>query len=150
MMAKDIMTKDVITVGPEDTVETVINLLLDNRISGLPVVNEQNEVVGVVSEGDIIVRKSKLHIPSFIQILGGVIYLDDPEDFKEELRKVVAYKVKDIMSVPPATIEEDTTIEEMATILSEEGINRLPVVKENKLVGLVSRSDIVRALSRKE
>lgn len=150
MLARDIMTKDVITVGPEDTVEKVINLLLDNKISGVPVVNEENEVIGVVSEGDIIVRKSKLHVPSYIQILGGVIYLDDPEDFKEELKKAVAYKVKDIMTVFPATVEEDTTIEEMATMMSEEGINRLPVVKDNKLIGLVSRSDIVRALARKE
>lgn len=151
MLAKDIMTTDVKTVGPEDTVEDVIKILLDHNISGVPVVNEEKEVIGIVSEGDLIVRKSKLHVPSYIQILGGIIYLDDPEDFKEELKKAVAYQVKDIMSMPAATVAEDATLEELATLMSDENINRLPVVRENKLVGLVSRFDIIRALAdRKE
>lgn len=150
MLAKDIMTVDVVTVKANDTVEDVIKLLVEKKISGVPVINEEAEVVGIVTEGDLIVRSQKLHIPSYIQILGGVIYLDNPEDFKEELRKAVAYKVADIMTTDPATVQEDTSVEEIATIMSDEGINRLPVVKNNKLVGIVSRADIVRSLARKE
>lgn len=71
MLAKDIMTAHVITASPDDTVEDVIRLIVDNRISGVPVINEDREVIGIVTEGDLIVRSQKLHIPSYIQILGG-------------------------------------------------------------------------------
>ncbi len=150
MLAKDIMTAHVITASPDDTVEDVIRLIVDNRISGVPVINEDREVIGIVTEGDLIVRSQKLHIPSYIQILGGIIYLDDPEDFKEELKKAIAVKVEDVMTVNPITVSEDTTIEEIATIMSESGVNRLPVIRENKLVGIVSRADIVRSMARRD
>ncbi len=149
MLAKDIMTVDVLTVRPEDTVEDVIKLLLDNRISGVPVVNGENEVVGIVTEGDLMVKTQKLHVPSYIQILGGVIYLDDPEDFREELKKSVAIKVEDMMTTDPLTVEEDTPVDEIATIMSDSGINRLPVVRDDRLVGIVSRADIIRSMARK-
>lgn len=82
--------------------------------------------------------------------MGGIIYLDDPEDFKEELKKAIAVKVEDVMTVNPITVSEDTTIEEIATIMSESGVNRLPVIRENKLVGIVSRADIVRSMARRD
>lgn len=147
MLAKEIMTSNVITVGPDDTVEDVIKILLENKISGVPVINESKEVIGIVSEGDLIVRNQKLRPPAFIQILGEVIYLDDPNDFREELKKAVAYKVEDIMTVVPATVEEDTPVEEIASIMSQEGINRVPVTRDDKLVGIVTRADIVKSLA---
>jgi len=150
MLAKEIMTADVVFVGPDDTVEDVIKLLLDKKISGVPVVNNEKKVIGIVSEGDLIVRSQKLHVPSYIQILGGIIYLDDPEDFREELKKSVAVKVEDVMTKEPVTVDEDTPMEEIATIMSDARINRLPVLKDGKLVGIVSRADIIRSLARKE
>ncbi len=151
MLAIDIMTKKVITVGPEDTVKEAARLLAEHKISGLPVVNGQQQVVGIVSEGDFIMRTQKLHVPTFIQILGGVIYLDDPREFKEELRRVAAYLVKDIMTVKVVTVDEETELEEVASIMFEEKVNRVPVVNaDNKLVGIVSRADIVRSLAQKE
>lgn len=149
MLAKDIMTVDVITVTPDDTVEDVIRLLVDNKVSGIPVVNAGSEVVGIVTEGDLMVRSQKLRVPSYIQILGGVIYLDDPAEFKEELKKSVAVKVEDIMTTDPIIVEEDTPVDEIATIMADSGVNRLPVVKNEKLVGIVSRADIIRSLARK-
>ncbi|MFA5881895.1 MAG: CBS domain-containing protein [Eubacteriales bacterium] len=150
MLAKEIMNADVVFVGPDDTVEDVIKLLLDKKISGVPVVNNEKKVIGIVSEGDLIVRSQKLHVPSYIQILGGIIYLDDPEDFREELKKSVAVKVEDVMTKEPVTVDEDTPMEEIATIMSDARINRLPVLKDGKLVGIVSRADIIRSLARKE
>lgn len=150
MLAKELMTTDVVTIGPDDSVEDVIKVLLENKISGVPVVNENREVVGIVSEGDLIVRNQKLRPPAFIQILGGIIYLDDPEDFKEELRKAFAYKVSEIMTVVPATVDEDTPAEEIAALMSEEGINRVPVVRDDKLVGIVTRADIIKAMAEKK
>jgi len=151
MLAREIMTKDVITVSPEDTVKDAAKLLAEHKISGLPVINEHREVVGVVSEGDFIVRSQKLHVPTYIQILGGVIYLDDPREFKEELRRVAAYLVKDIMTLEVVTVDEETEVEEVASVMFEEGVNRVPVVDaDNRLVGIVSRADIVRSLAQKE
>ena len=147
MNAKEIMTVDVISVKPTDTVEDVIKILLDKKISGVPVVDGNNEVVGIVSEGDLIIRQQKLHVPSYIQILGGVIYLDDPDEFKEELRKTVAIKVEDIMTKDPLTVEEDTPVEEIATIMFDAGVNRLPVVNDGTLAGIVSRADIIRSMA---
>lgn len=149
MLAKDIMTTDVFTVGPNDTVEKVIKILIENKISGVPVINEKREVIGVVSEGDLLIRNQKLRPPAFIQILGGTIYLDDPEDFKEELKKAFAYKIEDIMTAVPATVEEDTPVDEIASIMSEEGINRVPVVRDDRLVGIVTRADIIKSMVRK-
>ncbi len=150
MIAKDIMTADVLTVSPGDTVEDVVRLLVDNKISGVPVVNEEREVIGIVTEGDLLVRSQELHVPSYIQILGGVIYLDDPEEFRDTLRKAIAVKVEGLMTEDPITVEEDTTVEEVATIMAENGINRVPVTRDGKLAGIISRADIIRSLSIKD
>lgn len=149
MLAKDIMTTEVVKVHPGDTVDEVIKLLVDNRISGIPVVDDDDVVIGVVTEADLLVRSQKLHVPSFIQILGGIIYLDDPGDLKEELRKLAAVKVEDMMTANPVTVEEDTLVDEIASIMSDEGINRVPVVRAGRIVGIVSRADIIRSLARK-
>lgn len=147
MLAKDIMTTNVIKVHPGDTVDEVIRLLVDNRISGVPVVDDDDAVVGVVTEADLLVRSQKLHVPSYIQILGGIIYLDDPEDLKDELRKLSATKVEDLMTTNPVTVDEDTPIDEIATIMSDEGINRVPVLRNGQIAGIVSRADIIRSMA---
>ena len=149
MLAKDIMTTEVVKVHPGDTVDEVIKLLVENRISGIPVVDDDDVVIGVVTEADLLVRSQKLHVPSYIQILGGIIYLDDPGDLKEELRKLAAVKVEDMMTANPVTVEEDTLVGEIASIMSDEGINRVPVVRAGRIVGIVSRADIIRSLARK-
>jgi len=149
MLAKDIMTTNVVKVRTDDTVDEVIRLLVDNKISGIPVVDNDNLVVGIVTEADLLVRSQKLHVPSYIQILGGIIYLDDPDELKEDLRKLAAIKVEDMMTSDPITVEEDTLVDEIATIMSDEGINRVPVVREERIVGIVSRADIIRSLARK-
>ena len=150
MLARDIMTTVVITVSPGDMVEDVIKLLIENRISGVPVINSNKEVVGVVSEADLMVRTQKLNIPSFINILGGVIYLDDPDEFRRELKKVAAYKVEEIMTEKPLVVDEEAGVERIATLMAEARINRVPVVKDGKLTGIITRADIIKSLARKE
>lgn len=149
MLAKDIMTTEVVKVHPGDTVDEIIKLLVDHRISGIPVVDDDDVVIGVVTEADLLVRTQKLHVPSYIQILGGIIYLDDPGDLKDELRKLAAVKVEDMMTANPVTVEEDTLVDEIASIMADEGINRVPVVRAGRIVGIVSRADIIRSLARK-
>jgi len=145
MKAKEVMTKNVIAVKEEDTIDDVIKILLSNKISGVPVVNEENEVIGVVSEADLIFRDKEIEIPAFIPVMEGYIFLQSVKKYEEQLKKQVAYKVKDVMSAPVITAKEDEEIEKIANIMLKKRINRIPIVdKEGKLVGLITRSDILK------
>lgn len=149
MQAKDIMTTDVVTVTPEATVEEVAKIIADRGVSGVPVVDASGKLVGIVSEGDIITRSKNLQIPTHIQLLGGVIYLGSTKKLESDLRKMVAFQVKDLMTDKVFTVGPDSPIEDIATIMTEERVNRVPVVEQGKLIGIVSRADIVRTLIRK-
>lgn len=143
----DIMSKDVITVSPDSSVEEVAKILSDNNMSGLPVV-ENGKLIGMVSESDLIVKDKKLHFPDYINVIGGIIYLESYKKFKKEFKKFIATKVEDLMSKKIVTIKPDDSIEDAATIMSEENINRLPVVEDEKLVGIITRGDIVKDIAR--
>ncbi|MDA8234702.1 MAG: CBS domain-containing protein [Clostridia bacterium] len=146
MKAKDIMTTELITVNPEATVEDVAKVLSQHKISGVPVLDEGGKLVGIVSEGDLLIRNKELHVPSAVSILGGVIWLEDTKKFAEELRKAVAVKVADIMTTDVYTVDEEADIRQIATLMADKKINRIPVVRDGRLVGIVSRGDIVGSL----
>ncbi len=147
MVAKDIMTAEVITVTKDTAVAEVAQLLTENKVSGLPVVDQEGRVIGMVSEGDLIYQDKKLHTPAFLEILGGVIYLENPQRLGQDLSKMTAVKAGEIMTVKPYTVKEDATVEDIATIMVERQINRVPVVdNEGKLLGIVSRQDLVKAM----
>lgn len=147
MLAKDIMTKEVIAVKSRDLVEDVIKILMDKNISGVPVVDEENHVIGIVTEGDLIYRSKKLKIPTFFSILDGYVFLESTKTIEKQLKKMVGYRVEDVMTTEVITVEEDQTVEEVATLMTKEKINRVPVVAEDKLVGIISRRDIIRSYS---
>lgn len=151
MKVKDIMTRKVITVLEEFTVEDCARLLSDNSISGLPVVDDSHKVTGMVTEGDLIRRAANLKGPSYLEILGGIIYLDTPKDLLENLRKSMGRLVRDVMTREVELVNENKTVEEVATILVEKKLKRLPVVDDdNHLVGIVSRKDILHYLYKRE
>ncbi|AOY74855.1 CBS domain-containing protein [Clostridium formicaceticum] len=145
MLAKDIMTKEVITVKKDDTVEDVIKLLLEHNISGVPVVDEENRVIGIITEGDLIYRSKNLHIPAYFTLLDSYIFLENPKNLEEQIKKMAGYRVRDVMTEKVVVVDHEESMEEIATIMVEKSINRVPVVKEDKLVGIVSRRDIIRA-----
>ncbi|NBG87006.1 CBS domain-containing protein [Isachenkonia alkalipeptolytica] len=147
MLAKDIMTKEVISVKSQDLVEDVIKILMDKNISGVPVVDDEEHVIGIVTEGDLIYRSKKLRIPTFFSILDGYVFLESTKTIEKQLKKMVAYRVEDVMTTEVITVEEDQTVEEVATIMTKEKINRVPVIKDNRLVGIISRRDIIRSYS---
>ena len=146
MNIKDIMTRDVITVGKDDTVESVIKLLLDKRISGVPVVDESNKVVGIVSETDLIFRDKDISIPPFIPIFEAVVFLGSVEKFEKQIRKKVAYKVEEVMTTGPITAHEDDSVEKVANLMLTKKVNRIPIVnEEGKILGIITRSDILKS-----
>mgnify|MGYP005849473369 CR=1 FL=1 len=146
MLAKDIMTRQVITVSPEMPITEAAEILLQNRISGVPVVSADNELIGILTEGDLIVREKDLKGPVTLSILGALIYLENPKRFEEELRRITGVRVRDVMSKPVLTVTEDTPVADIASLMIEKGINRVPVMRHQHLVGIVTRADIVRSL----
>ena len=124
MLAKDIMTSQVITVTKDTTVTEVARLLIEHKVSGLPVIDQEGRVVGMVSEGDLIYQDKKLHTPAFLEILGGVIYLENPQRLGQDLSKMTAVKVAEIMTPKLYTVKEESTIEDIATIMIERQIGR--------------------------
>jgi len=147
LKAKDIMTKKVITASPADDVEQVARLLTKHRISGMPVVDEERKVVGMISEGDLVLREKKVEAPGYTEILGAVLYLDSPKKFFDEVKKVMALQVGELMATKVYAVDADTGVDEVATIMVEKGINRVPVLdQEKRLVGLITRQDILRSV----
>lgn len=145
LRAKDIMTKDVITVKKDHTVNQVIEILMNKNISGVPVVNDEDQVIGIVTEGDLIYRSKKLEIPRYFTILDSYIFLDNTKKMEEQIRKMVGYRVEDIMTKDVIVVDKEDTLEEIATIMTKKSVNRVPVVADTKLVGIVTRRDIIRA-----
>ena len=148
LLAKDIMTKNVVTINEDASLKELADLLVKNKISGVPVLNAENRVVGMVSEADLIVQDARLHFPRYIQFLDSVIYLESLSHFEDELKKAIATKVKDIMTTRIDKVSPDDTLETVATMMVDKRRNRIPVFKGDTLIGIITRADIVKALSK--
>lgn len=138
MLAKDIMTTDVITVAPDEEVDHVARLLLDHRISASPVVDPDGRMLGMVSEGDLMRRAECGSSRSWWLAL----LADKTADFTRTL----GTRARDVMTRDVVTVDEETPIAEIARILEGKSIKRVPVLRDRRLVGIVSRSDVLRAL----
>lgn len=147
LLARDIMTPDPITVGPDTTVSEAAHLMAERRIGALPVV-DKGGLVGLVTEGDLIMQDVKVHFPTYLSLLGGYIFAPGATDrFEASLRKAVGATVGDVMTTEPITVSPEATLSDLATILIEREVSRLLVVSDGDLVGIVSKSDIVRSLA---
>jgi CBS domain-containing protein len=145
LAVRDVMTADVVSFGPDDDVSEAMRTLVDRGIDGAPVVDADGAVVGVITTGDLIVKESRLHFPTIVAIFGASLELK-PKDFEENLEKALGSKVVDVMSKPAVTVEADATVEDAATLMHEKRYSRLPVVEGGRLVGIVSRVDVLRGV----
>jgi CBS domain-containing protein len=147
---REIMDPDPVTVAAGTPVEEVIRLLAERELPGLPVVEADGRCVGIVTEGDLVIadEQGDLHLPHYIQLFGGIVFLEPLRHFEDRLRKAFASKVEDMMTRDPTVVGPETSVREAAAIVSESGHNRLPVVEEGRLVGVVSRADVLGALAR--
>ena len=145
--AKDIMTTDVIVAKKDDSIANVATLLIREKIGGLPVVDEENKVVGIISETDIMQKETDIESPRVINFFQGLIFLDDIKKLEDDMKKVAAYKVEDLMSKDIITVNEDDSFDYVANVMIKKSINRVPVVdKENFLKGIICRYDIIKAM----
>lgn len=145
----DIMQRDFVTVSPEDDVHTVVRLLRDHELPGVPVVNEAGRCVGIVTESDLVLSEdgTDLRLPHYLDLFGGVVFLEPLKRFEGRLRKAFASQVADMMTSDPVTIGPEATVEEAARVIARTRHNRLPVVEHGRLVGVVSRLDVLEALT---
>ncbi len=143
---RDIMTVDPVTVTPDMTVTEVAKLMVDERVGALPVM-EEGRLIGIVTEGDLIMQDVKLEFPTYMHLLDGyILYPPATARFESELKKAVAATVRDVMTRDPVTVDVDSSVEDAATLLVERDVSRLPVLEEGRLVGIVSKYDVVRSL----
>jgi CBS domain-containing protein len=150
LKVSEIMTSPVITVKPETTVRELADILAQNKISGVPVVDDQDRMLGMVSEADVIVQDADLHFPYYIQFLESVIYLQSVHKFEERFRKAFGSKVSEIMTEDVISVSSDQTVREVATLMADRKVNRVPVTENGRLVGIVTRGDIVRAIAQQK
>lgn len=150
LLVRDIMQTEVITVKPSTTVRELADILAKHRISGVPVVDDEGRVVGMVSEADVIVQDADLHFPFYIQFLDSIIYLQSFGKFEERFRKMFGTKVQEVMTEEVMTVSPDASVRDAAALMADRQVNRLPVVEGAKLVGIVTRGDVVRAIAEKK
>lgn len=148
MLAKDIMNTRVITLSEEATIEEVAELLTKNKISGAPVVNKDGELVGIVTEGDLLQRETSPRAPGFLNILGAFVYINGLERFRDDLKKIAATQTSEIMTTDVIAVDGDMEVEKVAALMVENGIKRVPVLENDRLAGIISRADIVKTLAR--
>ena len=149
MKVSKIMTKEVIVVAPDTPVYRVAEELYKNGFTGVPVVHG-DKVVGIITEADLVMHNAKIHMPTYIQLLDSFLYLESPQHLDEEIHKVLGTKASDVMTKDVITIAPDAKIEDLATLITDNHINPVPVVKSGKLEGIVSRADLVKLLTKKE
>jgi len=147
LKAKDIMTSEVITVKMETTVNELAEILWKNRISGAPVLDDDGKVVSVVTENDLIDQSKKIHIPTMISLLDSVIFLESSKKTEKEIKKMAGNTVRDICSKELVMVDEDTGLDEIATIMANKKVHTLPVILDDNLVGVIGKSDIIRTMA---
>ena len=151
MQVKDIMTSNVLSVRPDTHVVAVIRLFREHSVSGVPVVDDAGDVVGIITEKDVIARYARPHFPHYIQILDSVIYLESPKRYEESMRRILAVTAGELMTETVTTVPPDMDVQDLAAMMTEQGINPVPVVDEDeRMIGIVSRTDVLNVFEQAE
>jgi CBS domain-containing protein len=148
-LVRQAMTPDPVTVGPDATVEDVVKAMREHELPGLPVVDGDGRLVGIVTESDLVIADDEgdLHIPHYIELFGGMVFLEPLRGFEARLKKAAAATARDMMTADPVTVEADDPVRKAARLIADSGHNRLPVTDGGKLVGVVTRVDVLGALA---
>ena len=146
--ARDIMSREVVTVGPDATVKEMAQIMVDNRIRCLPVVDEEGRVLGVVDEEDLVHQDAKIHFPTFVHFLESYIMLPTSlKRFDKELRQAVGATAADVMEKDFLSVGPLESVEDMATLMVDRDLEYVLVIDEDRLEGVVTRADILRTLA---
>ena len=147
-IVSEVMSSNPITVKPKTPLKEAIKILAEKHISGLPVVDDNGKLVGIVSETDLMWQESGVTPPPYIMLLDSIIFLENPGRYEKEIHKALGETVEEIMTKNPLTTRSQEQLSATAKLMNERSIHRLPVVDENgKVIGILTRGDIIRAMA---
>lgn len=147
MFVKDLMTKNVVSIYPEDPVIKAAQILFDKNFDGLPVITHDNILIGIITQYDLVTKGANIHLPTFVQLMKEFnVYKEDKESVRPALEKIVTLAVRDVMNPEPFTVVPQHTVEEVGKFFSEHHrVNPIPVIDDNRrVVGIISRYDIIK------
>jgi CBS-domain-containing membrane protein len=144
--AKDIMTEDVIKVFPETEITQAAKIMLELHFNGLPVIDQDERLVGIICQEDLVVQQTKLPLPSLFTFFDSLIALSSYKKMDKEVEKMTAMTVAQAMTPDPMTVEPETELEEIATMMVNHNVHTLPVLDRGKLVGIIGKEDVLRTL----
>ena len=151
MKVKDVMTRDVLAVRPDAHVTAVARLFREHAISGMPVVDSEGIVVGLITELDLVARHARPHFPSYFGFLDSIIYLESPRRYHESMRHILATTAGELMTAPVRTVDPDMNVQDLATLMVERNVNPVPVLDDQgHLVGIVSHTDLLKMIEQAE
>ena len=145
--ARDIMTTNVVTVKKDQPISDLSKLFIENHFNGVPVLDDAGKVIGVVTQGNLIEQNKSLHIPTVIALFDAVLFLESEKKFESDVKKLTGSKIEDIYHKKPITVSPDIDLSEITTIMAEKDVHTLPVLEDDKLVGIIGKKDVIRALT---
>jgi CBS domain-containing protein len=145
---RDIMNPDPSVVGPEAPVDEVLRMMAQGDEDVVLVVNEGRRCIGIITDTDLVIYEEEgdIHIPHYVEIMGGVVFLEPLRKFEEKIKKAVAARARELMTADPVTVDVTASPHEAAKAIIESHHNHLPVVEHGVLVGLITRADVLAAL----
>ncbi len=145
--ARDIMTRNVVTVKKDQPISDLSKLFIENHFNGVHFLDDTGKVIGVVTQGDLIEQNKNLHIPTVIALFDAVLFLESEKKFESDVKKLTGSRIEDIYQKKPVTISPGTDLSEITTIMAEKDIHTLPVLEDDKLVGIIGKKDVIRAMA---
>lgn len=146
LKARDIMSREITTVYPDTEIIQAANLMLARHLNGLPVVDREGRLKGIICQSDLMAQQRKIPLPSYFVLLDSAIQLTTSHEIEHVIKKMAATKVADAMTRDPVTVEPETSLEDIATLMVENGIHTVPVLDKGWLVGVIGKEDILRTL----
>ena len=146
LTAKEIMTTDVISVTPETSLKELADKFVQYNFSNMPVLDDSGNLVGIISETDLVEQQKPLHIPTVMAFFDGVFYLDSEKRFREEVNRVTAQTVGELCNRKLVTCGPEATVREIAGLMSRHKAHLIPVVENGRMIGVVARLDLIKAV----
>jgi CBS domain-containing protein len=148
LQARDIMTREVITASPETPIAELSKTLENRKIGGVPVVAADGRLVGIVTQSDLVERARELELPPAINILDFHVYLQIPSQLLKRVERMLGATVGEVMSPKPVTVSPETPVPQVAALMAKQKVHTLPVLEGGKIVGIIGKIDIIRALGK--
>jgi len=146
LTARDIMSKEIVSVSTTTSLKDLAHTFVETRFSNLPVLDEEGRLVGIISETDLVEQQRPLHIPTVMTLFDWVFSFGNEKRFKEEVDRVTAATVGELYHKDLVTCSPDTTVRDLAALMSQHKVHLLPVIENDKMIGVVARLDLIRVM----